>query len=393
MEVMMAVNTTIGHPARGDEYFDRPQLTDNLWEKIQSGSSILLAAPRRVGKSSILFYLMDNPKDNYRPTYIDTESVNNENEFFKRLFNLVINTLSGISRYSKLAANFSRDLAARIESIGAKGITIGDSRLNYYDEFLTMVKSLDLKGERIIILVDEYAETIQNIIKDEGQREAVHFLQSNRTLRQMPEINEKIQFIFAGSIGLENIVNSLNASATINDLYSFAIPPFTKTEAKNLVLKLIKGTEYVFKDKKIEYMLNKIEWLIPFYIQLIVDEIDKLEFEKMPKRITEKEIDTAFLQAVAHRNYFANWHTRLRRAYEGSEYNFIKELLNYLSEHDIIPSGEIRDLAAAFEIETEYVNILNALKYDGYINNHDDPKIYRFNSPLLKIWWYKNVAN
>jgi hypothetical protein len=153
MEVMMAVNTTIGHPARGDEYFDRPQLTGKLWEKIQSGSSILLAAPRRVGKSSVLFYLMDNPKDNYRPTYIDTESVNNENEFFKRLFNLVISTLSGISRYSKLAANFSRDLAARIESIGAKGISIGDSRLNYYDEFLALVKSLDLKGERFIVLM------------------------------------------------------------------------------------------------------------------------------------------------------------------------------------------------------------------------------------------------
>ncbi|MGD2092968.1 MAG: ATP-binding protein [Candidatus Aminicenantes bacterium] len=389
----MAVNTTIGHPARGDEYFDRPQLTDRLWEKIQSGGSILFAAPRRVGKSSVLFYLMDNPEDKYRPTYIDTESVNNENEFFKRLFNLVISTLSGISRYSKLAANFSRNLAARIESIGAKGITIGDSRLNYYDEFLALVKSLDLKGECFIILVDEFAETVQNIIKDEGEREAVHFLQSNRTLRQMPEINEKIQFIFAGSIGLENIVNSLNASATINDLYSFAIPPFTKTEAKNLVLKLIEGTEYVFKEKKIQYMLNKIEWLIPFYIQLIVDEIDKLEFEKKPKRIMEKEIDEAFLQAVVHRNYFANWHTRLRRAYEGSEYNFIKDLLNYLSEHDTIPSGEILDLATAFEIETEYVNILNALKYDGYINNHDDPKIYRFNSPLLKIWWYKNVAN
>jgi hypothetical protein len=133
----------------------------------------------------------------------------------------------------------------------------------------------------------------------------------------MPEINEKIQFIFAGSIGLENVVDFLNASATINDLYSFAIPPFTKTEAKSLVSKLI----------------------------------------------------------------------------EGSEYNFIKELLNYLSEHNTIPSGEIRDLAAAFEIETEYVNILNALKYDGYINNHDDPKVYRFNSPLLKMWWNKNVAN
>lgn len=389
----MAVNTTIGHPARGDEYFERPQLTGKLWEKIQSGSSILLAAPRRVGKSSIMFYLLDNPVDDYRPTYLESESVNNENEFFKKLFNLIINTLSKIKRYSKITTNFTKNLAARIESIGADGITLGDSRLNYFDEFLKLVKSLDLKGERFIIMVDEFAETVQNIIKDEGEREAVHFLQSTRTLRQMPEVNEKIQFIFAGSIGLENIVETLNASGTINDLYSFAIPPFTQAEAKNLTLKLIEGTGYILEDDKIDYMLDKIEWLIPFYIQLIIDEIDKLDFEERERVIGKKEIDTAFLRTVEHRSYFNNWHTRLRRAYKGNEYNFTKEVLNYVSEKDTITSGEIRELAAAFEVELEYRGILNALKYDGYLNNQDDPKVYRFNSPLLKMWWNKNVAN
>ncbi len=389
----MAVNTTIGHPARGDEYFERPQLTGKVWEKIQSGSSILLAAPRRVGKSSIMFYLLDNPIDNYSLTYLESESVNNENEFFKKLFNLIIDTLTKINRYSKIAANFTRSLAARIESIGADGIALGDSRLNYFDEFLKLVKSLDLKKERFIIMVDEFAETVQNIIKDEGEREAVHFLQSTRTLRQMPEINEKIQFIFAGSIGLENIVETLNASGTINDLYSLAIPPFTRTEAKNLTLKLIEGTPYILEDDKIDYMLDKIEWLIPFYIQLIIDEIDKLDFEEGVRVIGKKEIDAAFLRTVEHRSYFNNWHTRLRRAYKGNEYNFTKEILNYVSEKDTITSGEIRELAAAFEIESEYGGILNALKYDGYINNQDDPKVYRFNSPLLKMWWNKNVAN
>lgn len=393
MEVIMAVNTTIGHPARGSEYFQRPQLTDKLWEKIRSGSSILLAAPRRVGKSSILFYLEDNPSKNFRPTYIDTESVNNENEYYKKLSNLIITTLSKITRYSKMAANFTKDLAARIESIGAEGITIGESRLNYYDEFVKLVRSLDLKGERFIIMVDEFAETVQNIFKDEGERKAVHFLQSNRTLRQLPEINKKVQFVFAGSIGLENIVETLNASATINDLYSFAVPPFTGTEAKNLIYKVIEGAGYTFADDKIDYLLNKLEWLIPFYIQVIIDEIDKLEFERETKIITEKEIDTAFVRALEHRNYFSNWHTRLRRAYKGKEYTFVKGLLNYVSENDTVTSGEIRELAVQFEIGDEFVNILNALKYDGYINNHDDPKVYRFNSPLLKIWWNKNVAN
>lgn len=389
----MAVNTTIGHPARGDEYFERPKVTDKLWEKIEAGGSILLAAPRRVGKSSIMFYLMDNPAASYRPIYIDTESVNNENEFFKKLFNLVINTLSKINRYSKIAANFTKDLAARIESIGVDGISIGDSRLNYFDEFITLVKKLDLKGDRFILMVDEFAETVQNIIKDEGEREAVHFLQSSRTLRMMPEINKKIQFVFAGSIGLENIVETLNASATINDLYSYPIPPYTMEEAKGLVRKLLKDTGYIFEDDKMEYMFNKIQWLIPFYIQLIIDEIDKLDFEDQTRIIGEKEIDAAFSRAVEHRSYFSNWHTRLRRAYEGHEYTFTKELLNYISENDTATSADIRDLAGKFEVETEYGNILNALKYDGYIDNQKDPKVYCFNSPLLKMWWNKNVAN
>ena len=393
MEVIMAVNTTIGHPARGDEYFERPQLTGKLWEKIQASSSVLLAAPRRVGKSSILFYFLDHPYNKYRLTYIDTESVNNEDEFFKKLFYHITDTLTKIKRYSKIAAYFTKDLAARVDSIGKVGISIGDSRLNYFNEFLKLIKSLALKGDRLIIMIDEFAETVQNIIKDEGEREAVHFLQSNRTLRMMPEINKKIQFIFAGSIGLENIVAALNAPGTINDLYSFHIPTFTRTEAKNLALKLIEGTGYVLENDKIEYMLNKIEWLIPFYIQLIIDEIDKLEFKERTKIITEKEIDTAFFQSLEHRNYFDNWHTRLRRAYKGNDYTFTKELLNNVSENVTITSGEILDMAVKFGIEYGYVNILNGLKYDGYINNHDDPKVYRFNSPLLKMWWYKNVAN
>lgn len=392
-EVIMAVNTTIGHPARGAEYFERPQLTGKLWEKIKSGGSILLAAPRRVGKSTIMFYIEDNPADNYRPAYIDTESVNNENEFFKKLFNLIIHTLSSVSRYAKTAANFSKDLAARIESIGAEGIAIGDSRLNYFDEFQKLVKSLDMKGDRFIIMVDEFAETVQNIIKDEGERKAVHFLQSNRTLRMTPGINEKVQFIFAGSIGLENIVDTIGASAAINDLYSFDIPPFSRGEARQLVSRLIEGTGYVMDEKSVRYLLDKIEWLIPFYVQLIIDEADRLDFPEGARVIDDKIIDRAFLRAVRHRSYFDNWHARLRKAYKGSEYSFTKALLNYASEHDTVTSAAIGDLAAAYEMEADYKNILNTLKYDGYINNHDDPKIYRFNSPLLKMWWSYNVAN
>jgi hypothetical protein len=389
----MAVKTTIGHPARREDYFERPILTGNLWEKVQTGANVLITAPRRVGKSSIMFYFLDNPPNHFKLIYIDTEPVNNENEFYKKLFNQVVDTLSKVGRYKKIVNNFARDVASRIESIGPEGISIGDSRLNYYDEFLSLVKSLDMKGDRLVIMLDEFAETVQNIIKDEDQDKAVRFLQSHRALRAIPELKNKVQFIMAGSIGLENIVDALDASATINDLYSFTIPPLNNSEAKALIRKVIDGSGYIFKEKQMDYMLAKLEWLIPFYIQLIVDEIDKLDFPGDSAEITAKEIDKAFSQSIEHRNYFSNWHTRLRRSYEGSEYSYAKELLNFISEKDTAESSIVQDLAVKHGIESSYGNILNTLKYDGYINNAEDPKVYRFNSPLLKMWWYQNVAN
>ena len=37
--------------------------------------------------------------------------------------------------------------------------------------------------------------------------------------------------------------------------------------------------------------------------------------------------------------------------------------------------------------------VIQTLMHDGYINNIDDPGTYRFNSPLLQLWWLRNVAS
>ncbi|MCH8956129.1 hypothetical protein IIA28_12560 [candidate division KSB1 bacterium] len=74
-----------GNPVRGKEFFNREKLIEQAWDLIEAGNHILLAAPRRVGKTSVMYYLMDNPKDGYTIIYLITQSVNNENEFFRRI--------------------------------------------------------------------------------------------------------------------------------------------------------------------------------------------------------------------------------------------------------------------------------------------------------------------
>jgi len=159
--------------------------------------------------------------------YLITESVNDENEFFKKIYKQVVSELKTAKRFSSFLKNCTKETLCRIENISVSDISvhINATAINYYDEFVALIKSLDCSSEKILLIVDEFAQTIMNIRNDQGDLRAVHFLENNRTLRQMPEIKTKVQFVFAGSIGLENIVGAMNASQTINDLNTVPIGP------------------------------------------------------------------------------------------------------------------------------------------------------------------------
>src|SRR5665647_2621 len=71
-----------------EKYFARPTITERIWRKIENGEHLQLTAPRRVGKTSILKHMVRQPRKGYRVKYIIVQSVDQENEFYKLLFNL-----------------------------------------------------------------------------------------------------------------------------------------------------------------------------------------------------------------------------------------------------------------------------------------------------------------
>jgi hypothetical protein len=389
------MKTVIGIPARGEDFFPRPQITKEIWSKLESGSNLLLVAPRRVGKSSILLELLDNPKEGYLIIYEDTEPVNSSNEFYKRLYNKVNEKFGGIKKYKNKIESFSKDLLSRIEAISLKdvSVTLGESKISYKVELEKMFNNLGLDDERLIILVDEFAQTVENIIEDINESTAINFLETNREIRLSPTLSKKVQFIYACSIGLENIVSKFNGTKFINDLTPILVSPLTTQEAKFLMKTIITGNNITLDDDAFNYLLKKIEWLIPFYFQIILDECGKVLKGDGSEIITKVVIDLAINNVLKYRLYFDNWFDRLRTAFKGKDFSFVKEVLNIASGNPTITSSEIFNLAVKYKLEDSYNNLLNTLKYDGYINNNDDPKIYRFNSPLLKEWWYRNVAN
>jgi uncharacterized protein len=392
----MSIKIIAGQVASGEDFFNRRNEVEILWQRISSGSNIIISAPRRVGKTSLVYHIRDNPRRDYHVIYMITESVNDENEFFKKMYKQVVSELKAAKRFTSFLKNCTKETLGRIEKISLSEATVQLScaTVDYYDEFVALIKSLDCNDEKIILVVDEFAQTVMNIRNDQGDSQAIHFLENNRTLRQMPEVKSKIQFVYTGSIGLDNIVGRMNASQTINDLNNMAIGPFTPKDAGDLIRALAKRPGLVFAAEQVDYLLRKVEWLIPYYIQLVVQELVAMTIDaKEEKQVTDAMIDSAFDRIIEYRNYFENWHTRLRASYKREEYNFAKEILNTISDSGTMSSGAMFDCAVKHSIQDSFKDIVNALKHDGYINNLQDPKIYRFNSPILKAWWCSNVAN
>ena len=389
------MKTIIGQAARGENFFPRPLITNEIWAKLESGSHLLLVAPRRVGKSSILFNLLDKPNPGYIVVYYTSESVNSINEFYKKLFNKILEKVSGVQKYKKKIAGIAQDLLSRIESISVieGGIKLGESKIQYLEMLNNLLEDINLGTDRLVVLIDEFSVTVENLIRDNDESTAINFLQTKREIRQAPQLSNKIQFIYAGSIGLENVVGSLNSSSLINDLSPVMIHPLSILEAEGLTTKIIDSSPYSFGKSAYDYLLEKIEWYIPFFFQVLLDEIDILLIETDTKIISKDIIDNAISKALKKKNYFEHWYERLRKAYKGKDFIFVKELLNIMSGKPLFKSIEIHDLAVKFNLEKTYRDLVNTLKYDGYINNENDPQIYRFNSNLLKQWWYRNVAN
>lgn len=383
------MKTIIGPVAEGDYYFDRPYLDKMFWKKMRESHNVSIVAPRRVGKTSFMMNLLNKNEENYKCLYLITESINNPNEFFKKVYKTIITQLSTGKKFKK----FFEDLFTRLEikKISVSEIEFGKTGVDYFNEILLLCKELKDFPEKIILLVDEFSQTIENIITDVSKEAAKNFLHQCRELRQNPEVRSKISFVYTGSIGLDNLVLSIDEPRSISDLGNFIIPPLSEAEANSLINMIIDGDDYEFSEESMQYFLKKLKWLLPYFIQVIMSEIENICIEKNTNNVTAGIIDNAFKSALHNRSYFEHWLVRLRSIFKGNDFSCAKEVLNTAAKENGIDQYELQDIIAKYQIEDAAV-IINTLIHDGYVVKDDATNEYRFNSPLLQSWWLTNIV-
>lgn len=384
----------VGHPVRGENFFPRNKVINKIYRQLESGASLYMNAPRRVGKTSIMFNLEDFPRENYHFIYIDASKIDNSEAFFMKLMQELLKS-EGVQRFVKASEKTKSifdaitDKFKKIEGFGFS-IEFGDTKQSsYFDVFNDTLLRLNLENFRIVFMIDEFPTTIENIIKKQDEQEAIMFLHRNRSLRQIPR--KAINFIYTGSIGLPQLVKKLKKSETVNDITFIDVPPLTIEEAKSLAISLLEKHKIVCESDVLDYLVSKVEWLMPFFIQFMVDELLGI-WEDGAETVTYSMIDEAFLKIISSRNYskFASYVERLEDglALDG-EFDIAKQILCLIATEQTVSKDEIlknQDENAKNRLK----NILSSLEYDGYIFEENNQ--YRFNSPILRMWWLKQVC-
>jgi len=84
------MKNVIGNPARGENFYLRPDEIRKIKLRLESGAHLQVTAPRRVGKTSILMYFFDNQMPGYHFVYSDTEGINNHNDYFRKIYEEIL---------------------------------------------------------------------------------------------------------------------------------------------------------------------------------------------------------------------------------------------------------------------------------------------------------------
>ncbi len=391
----------IGSPVSGEDFFDREVISEKIWCYLESGS-LLLLAPRRVGKTSLMKRLVEVQanKHGYQAIYLTVEGATDEADFVERLVRAVESLR--IEQNNPLLSPVEKSpfyrFLKRINQVEAAGFSISlndEAKQHWQDTVLALGNRLTEAKQPWLLAVDELPLFVLKLLKlDSSGIRASNFLHLLRELRQnQPEIS----WLLAGSIGLDTVTARFNMGDTINDLRMVELGPFDNDTAIAFLQVLAESYQIDVPESVCRYAVETIEWPLPYYLQLLFSELRELP-DISDRPLNSADVDKAIHQLLepAHKKYFDYWRQRLHEELDSPDDGHAILLLNLICQS---AEGSERGLLAARL--GEHINdsnlrdqrlryLLDVLVNDGYLV--ESGARYRFRLPLLRQFWLKRVA-
>lgn len=387
----MCISNKVGPPVEGEDFFGRTKEIRKANRLLDSNHSLLLSAPRRIGKSSLAKRLIEEKKQQgWKCVYIDLEETTTEEGFLC----LVIEAFKKNGVWQQFSEGMSKRWMSaldRIEKVTIGGVVDLDlGKREEQEDLYKYLKECIKHDEDTFIVVDELTLFLSVLNKSVNGAEKVAFILNwLRSLRQVSKTH--VRWLFCGSVGLRNFTSAMNLGYTINDLMEFGLGELAREEAAGLLDGLCRSENMEMSDGLIHYTLDKLHWNIPYFIQVVFSKLA----EEYEDEVTKENIDMAY-NRLCSENYLSTWSERLS---EYGEFELpARQLLKTLSTQrsgmdreammNVLMTGQ--DVSRVEEVDYLLSKVLEMLENDGYILKN--ASIRAFRSPLLRDYWFNKYV-
>lgn len=378
--------TIVGPPAENEKYLERPEINKLFWHAITNKEHVLFTAPRRVGKSSVMKDLEKTAPEGILAIYQNVESDKSSQDFYLRLWSLIVSQLNGSQRWKMKISDWLRQ--RQIGEISIDGaIKIESTDLNYKRELLDLIEELGKTNDTtIVLMLDEFPDAVNNVRKNEGDAAAIDLLHVMRAIRHEEKF-KCFRLVIAGSIGLEHVITSIDRIKLINDLRRIPVGALDKIEVKKLLTLMLQGATMQMGESEQEYLMQKVQHWLPYFFQLMVVKCNEMAYRANQTAVSNEVIDAAFEAILSENEHFSDWETRLRDYLSKSDNQYCLGLLTRCAHSDFTLQ-QAYNYSKTARPDTGYKALIDdVLIKDGYLV--EDGGKLKFLSPFLNAWWAK----
>ncbi len=329
----------LGNKAEGIDFFDRVTEREDLWRYLE-GNHIVLSGPRRLGKTSLLQRLADEADSKgLLARLVDVEDINSAEAFIDALEKSFPD--ESIAAYLKAAGEKASGWLKRFRKVGVKlpGGIGGEIEMQALPQ-ASWVERADqlqkrLSSAPLLILIDEFSVFLEKLIT----RDAVEAENLLGWLRRWRLASAVIcRFVFAGSIGLNYLLEQHRLSTRMNDCHDFRLGPFKQRDALAMLATLGEREGWQTSEPVLLHLGQRTGWLSPFYLNLLLSASleaardRELEADSNDRTLTPADIDDGYERLLASRSRFSHWHQRLERDLTPADFAFALAILSALAK-------------------------------------------------------------
>jgi hypothetical protein len=253
-----------------------------------------------------------------------------------------------------------------------------------------------------IIAIDELPEFLLKLeAQENGPRRVSEFLHWLRALRQ--QFPDRIRWIFLGSIGLDTFVDQRSLTKTLSDLVPITIGAWEPGEASGFLEAIGPAVGLDLSAAVRASILQHAGWAIPFHLQIIIQALVELKSARLPTHgqpltVVEVADVSAAVEHLLQPNGFMRfdtWRQRLKDQLSPPDLTAAMQILRRLCA---VPAGlprqlllhELQQSSPSVDpdlIADRLARLLALLQRDGYLLEQNGR--YAFRSFLLREYWYR----